>query len=538
MPETQPRIRNNDIISVLEIALDICSKLVQLQRKWGTDFLYFKIPAETDYHTTDGQLAPALLQCIYYSIPTKEDYKVIPKSPANIILSVMDAEKSRTELVEFQKTGIRSICYDGCNIEYDKYFQNLLEKAETSFLPSDKRDSLIEKIQCFLDSRSKLAQCGNPFPTYGIIDCYLQCYYQLLTYFILNEQLIKTLGTEVLHTLLQLDSYGQSVSLYSPIAMNRLRRMYVGIEKYYKKLFDEQGGNIVLDLFYQSVIKQKVLQSFRWFMNGDNSALEHAAVSSYVDEESSGLRELNLKVMRADISQYNSYEGIGEMRIAEKILYEMEKCSEDRRYQHEKFRVAILGDVNRKRMEELDDYLNGVLEMRRNDCQPELVFDIYTKNDVGESSHNTNIRMTYHSNLDEIFTVKEQLGQLLQEHELVFMMDCTKLYYEMEYIPERSSGYLKQRFTFGRALDNATEDKVDICCPNLLDKLYELMTVYDRRGELGVFSKRANDALLKFCEEQVHSDNDNYHTLYVYVSDLTAFNNIYCNDKYLSLIHI
>lgn len=532
MPETQIRTRNNDIICVLEIALDVCSKLVQLQKKWETDFLYFKIPAEADYHTTNGQFAPELLQCIYYLIPTKESNKNISNLPAKIILSVMDAEKSRTKLVESQIIGIRSICYDGCNMEYDRYLHHLLETAEASFLPPEKRDSLTEKIRCFLDSRWKLAQCDNPFPNYGIMDCYLQCYYQLLAYFILNEQLIKTLGTGVLHTLLQLDSCDRSVSLCSPIAMNRLRRMYVGIEKYYKKLYDEQDENAVLALFYQSVIKQKVLQSFRWFTNGGNGALEHVAVSSYVDDESSELRDLDLKVMRTDIDQYNSYEGIGEMRIAEKILYEMEKYFENQQYQHGQFRVAILGDVNRNRMEELDDYLNGVLKMRRDDCKLKLVFDIYTKNDVGESSGRTNIQMTYHRNLDEIFTGKEQLEQLLQEHEVVFMMDCTKLYYEMEYIPERSSGYLKQRFTFGRALDNATEDKVDICCPNLLDKLYGLMTVYDRRGELGIFSKRANDALLKFCEEQIHLDNDNYHTLYVYVSDLTAFNNIYCNDKY------
>lgn len=531
MSEAKIRTRNNDIICVLEYALDICSQLSFLQKKWNTEFLYFKIPSETDYHSTDGQFSAELLQCIYRSIPQKDDSRNSPITTAKIVLMVMDAEKSRTETLN-QKTNIRSIVFDGLQKEHDIYLEKLLEEIDGIFLPPEKLESLKEKIQCFLNRRKRLAHLQSPFPGYRIMDGYLQSYYQLLTFYVLNERMIKALGTDMLHLLLQLDSNEYSISLLSPVSLNRLRRMYLGIETYYRKILNTQSQNGVMDLFYQSVIKQKVLQSFRWFVNGDNGELEHVAVSPFAEEESNEPKRLELKIMRTDIHQYNSYEGVGEMRIAEKILYEMEKCSESLKNPPVQFRVAILGDVNIKPIEELDAYLNGVLSAQSNNYKPKMVFDIYTKNNFGDFSYNTNIEMNYYSNLDEIFTSREQMSQLLQEHEVVFMMDCIKLYYEVEYIFEMSSEYLKQRFAFGGALDNATEDKIDICCPNLLDKLYGLLTVYDRCGELGRFSKRANDTLLKFCEEQIQLADENYHTLYVYVSDLSAFNNIYCNDKY------
>lgn len=533
MSESQIRVRNMDIICVLEIALDICSRLVHYNKEWNTEFVYFKLPSEIEYHSTDGQFVPTLLQCIYLSIPSKAERQNTPQSSVEITLLITDAEKTRTESLKIKDTKIKSIRYDELHIEHDTNLKKLLKSIDESFLSQEKLDSLKEVLFCFLERRQQLAQCNSPFPDYGIMDSYLQCYYELLTFVLLNEELIKTLRADMLHMLLQLDSDAHSISLLSPIAMNRLRRMYIGIEKYYHKLLKADEENVTLELFYQNVIKQKTLQSFRWFMNGDNGELEHAAVSAYANGETNELRDLDLKVMRIDIHEYNSYEGIGELRIAEKILYEMEKCFEKlENHSPEQFHVAILGDVSRERMNELDDYLNGVLKAQRGNYRPKLIFDIYTKNDVGKESCDTEIEMNYHSSLDEIFTSRDQLSNLLQEHEVIFMMDCTKLYYEMEYIPEMSSGYLKQQFAFGNALDNATENKIDICCPNLLDKLYSLMTVYDRRGELGVFSKRSNDVLLKFCEDQVHLTQDQYHTLYVYVSDLIAFNNIYCNDKY------
>lgn len=533
MSETRIRTRNKDIIYVLEIVLDICSRLVQLQRKWNTEYLWFKIPSEADYHSTNRPFSAALLQCIYCSILQKEDSQNFPEASTKIILLVTDAEKLRAEPYKVvQHINVSSVCYDGLKEEHGNFLEELLKRVDESFLESEKADLLRDKLLWFLDNRQKLEQSNTPFPSYGMMDNYLQSYYRLLAFAILNEQELRVLGSDVLHRLLLLDCDEQAVSLLSPIAMNRLRRMYQGIEKFYQKLLVMKNENAVVELFYKSVIEQKILQSFRWFANSDDGDLEHIAAAPYTDEADGRARDLVLRLTRTNIHQYNSYEGIGELRTAEKILYEMEKCSDILENPPEQFRVAILGDVSRKPMEELDVYLCGVLRQKKSGYQPKLVFDIYTKNDVGKPSRETTAEMNYYSNLDEIFTSRERLGQLLQEHEVIFIMDCVKLYYDVEYVPEMSSEYLKQRFAFGGALDNATEDKIDICCPNLLDKLYELMTIYDRRGELGRFSKRANDALLKFCEEQIHLTDTNYRALYVYVSDINAFNNIYCNDRY------
>lgn len=532
MDRTQVRIRNRDIVKILELTLDICSVLADRQRERKAAFVCFKTPQEADYHSTEGRFADKLLECVYSLIPQKRNGQDAVSSSIRVSLEVMDDKKVKLEEAG-SETEIASVMYVGLNDEHERRLRKLLQDAENSFLGPDQVASLKEKLQCFLDERQKLLQYTSPFPEYGVMEAYLESYYQALTFLMMNEQLLEDLGSDILQALLQMDCSEDSMSLFSPMAMNQLRKMYLGIELYYRRLLELQDKNTVMVLFYKSVICQKVRQSFRWFFYGKDRKLMHAAVDAYAEEQSG----LKLKVGCRGIQQYNSYEGIGELRTGEKILYEMERYLKSGKNGEllGEFRIAILGDIGRRPMENLGSYLNGVLQKRKNGRKLNLRIDAYSKNFSENAAHYENgiVRIEYHDNLDQVFMDKGMMCELLHGHEAVFMMDCVKLYCPVDYSPESSLDYLKQDFVMGNALNNATQDDIDICSPNLLDKLYELMTVRGYHGRLGRFVKKANDTLLKFCEEQVTGESvSGYHTLYVYVSDLAAFDNIYCNDKY------
>lgn len=514
--------RNKDIIWLLDFALDINDILAEQQRNWKCEFLYFRASWEADYHSTAEHFADVLFQGIYQSLR-----KETAGASKEICFYVTDDKQH--QMKEITKVlDVACIDYLRGNAEDNDGLADLLAGLDRSFLHSDTLVCLKGKVKAFLEIRDKLLQFDSPFPKFSLIEDYLESYYQLLSYLMINEQLLEDLDNNILPLLLQLDYHSGAMSILAPMALNSLRRMYLGTESYFRKIGNAEDSSI-LRLFYKSVICNKIQHSFRWFMNGREGQLVHAAVAPYAIRNG----EMYLKIACRDIRQYNSYEGIGELRTAEKILYEIERRPETDI--GVPFQIAILGDIDREPIEELVGYLEAVLKSRSQAHGFELIFDLYSKNfseyaqiQTGEFSV-----VNYHNNLEAVFADRELMSALLSEHDVIFMMDCTKLYCQIDYQYKENSGYLKQRFLFGNALDNATEDKLDLCSPNLLDRLYELMTVYSRCGKLGTFSKKANDTLLKFCEDQLQESSDGRrHVMYVYVSDLHAFDNVYCNDQY------
>lgn len=422
--------RNKDIIWLLEFGLDIGQELAGLQRNWGDQFLYFKASYEADYHSTKGHFADELFQDIYQALLMEkvEDFQSGFEPAREIALQVMDEKECQFEIIT-KHLPIAQISYLGHDDKDDKNLAELLRKLDRSFLVSDTLASLKGMLKVFLEIRNELLQGGNPFPAFNLIEDYLESYYQLLTFLMVNDQLLEEIDSDILHLFLRLDCYDGAVSLLSPMALNNLRRMYLGVESYFEKVVNSECNSILYP-FYKSVICNKIQHAFRWFVNGESGQLMHAAVTPYANMA----EEINLKVNCRNIQEYNSYEGIGELRTAEKILYEIERRPETEA--NAPFRIAILGDVNQEPMEELVSYLEAILRNRDPGNGLRLRFHIYSKNfkesasgQIGEFSF-----INYYDSLDEIFTDSELMGTLLREHDVIFMMDCARLYCQMDCI--------------------------------------------------------------------------------------------------------
>ena len=74
-----------------------------------------------------------------------------------------------------------------------------------------------------------------------------------------------------------------------------------------------------------------------------------------------------------------------------------------------------------------------------------------------------------------------------------------------------------------------TPENIFLCNP--LDDFYQCLTSYVVTGQFGLTEKNANQRIIQYLENMVGNEKE-YKTVYVYVSDLKAFQNIYCKQQY------
>lgn len=532
--------KNRDVMYFLEMVLNICDELARYQTNTGK--IFFRLEGETDSVEVKGHFAASLFACIFraHQNETSELHFEI----SDVVFE--SGQYEHTVSTPFtQGVSYSSVCL-GDDDKDGRYIQKLCDALQQGFLPQEDKEKITSEVSEVLKKREEIVKLGQPFPPCELLEPYLEQYYKTLLYFVNNEELLRTSEElkQLLKALLWLDcgiigreKHEIQGSLLSPMALNAMRRMYLGVEEYYSQITRSRKRSKeqdVLNKMYRNTIIKKVQHLYRWYMNAGETMPVHVSVAPYIEAEEmweNGVRqEGNLCVQLRDIEQYNSYEGISELRIAEKILYELQRCQKELKENTRKeFRVAVLGDIHRKAMGLLAQYLNGILEYRRN--TQEIVIDVYTKNTINTvEEKDRNITVKYHSGLDEQFAGPEKLGGLLEENHLTLMLDCIKLYTPMKAVASSDENFARKRFYLNRPLAVTTIEYSDFAQPNYLDELYEALNVFCSIGSLGSFRKEANPSVLQFCEEKIK--NLRNRTLYVYVSDLRAFENTVYNTKY------
>lgn len=418
--------------------------------------------------------------------------------------------------------------YDIVHLQ-SKDTQKLRECADSldgCFLDEELLTKLKELVYEFCDERDALEKNAvSPFISMEQIEKYLSQYYALLFKLMFEDDVINNVEQvkSLLCVLLRLDEDDSKISLFSPLALNAIRKMYIGVEAYWKEEAQSIGGNPCISLMKRNVVVKKAQHTFRWLMGDEGNELLHAAVSPYVPQSEASEPPHELCIPFKNVRDCNSYEGIGELRLADKIRYEYlidgngPKC----------LNVAILGDINPEPMEALEEDLKYDLR-RKGKSDYKIVYNVYTKNPFETQSANIKLR----GKPQDVLSNGINVEKLIQENDVIFLLDCIELYAPIKVQEEKGVGILKQRFGLGKPFDSLYLDKVDWCKPNLLEELYEYMTVFSMTGYFGSFHKKANDNLLMFCEEKVKEKEGSRCTLYAYVSDLAAFNSLYCNDKY------
>lgn len=399
------------------------------------------------------------------------------------------------------------------------------DRLDGCFLDEKLLKELQKLVYEFCEERDMLEKNASPFLSIEQIERYLSKYYALLFKLMFEDDVINNVEQvkDLLCVLLRLDEDGSKISLFSPLALNAIRKMYIGVNEYWKEEEQSIGGNLCISLMKRNVVVKKAQHTFRWLMGGEGSELLHAAVSPYVPQSEASEPSHKLYIPFKNVRDCNSYEGIGELRLADKIRYEYliddngPKC----------LNVAILGDINPQPMEDLEKNLKYDLQ-RKGKSDYKIVYNVYTKNPFQTQS--ANIKLC--GELEGVLSNGTNVEKLIQENDVIFLLDCIELYTPIKVQEQKEVEISKQKFGMGKPFDSLYVDKVDWCNSNLLEELYEHMTVFSKTGYFGSFRKKANDSLLMFCEGKVKEKKGSRCTLYAYVSDIAAFNSLYCNDKY------
>lgn len=518
--------KQRDYITFTEEVLKVCLAFKKkVDEGWGK--LYFRGEGADHgwYGVQDEAWVNSLFSCVY-------DLMVSGKNRLEI--SHSDDGDAEDGILLQEDLSIRLNQMSGeeerFSADAEKNIRMILERLQGGFADDEIVDRLKRDSDNFFSTRQKALTRESVFHLKSTeIEEYLSEYYRLLLDLILFYDAFdqEQDRDDFIRELLRLDTvYDKEHDIYqmdfwSPFVLNKLQKVNEGIADFYKQItIGNAAESEWLQKIYKHIVLIKAQHDFRWYMPGDNQELLHAAIAPYVDKLSSNL---NFQVVARSLKKYNSYEGVGELRLGEKIIYEYELIKEK---VSSKFRVAIMGDIHAVPVKELYDYVDRKINKPSGDFS--LEFNIYTKNDPNEFKDSYII---YQGQPGTVLLSKTELGHVIDTNNVVFILDCVELY-KSPVLQKETHEFVKHRFAFNRYCDCSTgTENADICNQNMLEELYEIMTCEQIFKQFGKVSKQANDFLLEFCEGVQKAEGEES-TIYVYVSDMQAFDKIYHDDQY------
>lgn len=516
--------KQRDYITFTELVLEVCLAFKE-KVDAGYRKLFFREKG-ADYNwygTHDKDWVNSLFSCVYDSIFSETKALEICQSddgcpeytiklPEDLIIEQSETWNSKNGSLAEEK------------------IKEVLGRLQSGFVDSGVTDKLQEDSNCLFSIRRQLLTRKSVFHLKRAeIETYLSAYYELLLDFALFYDAFdqKQDRDTIIGELLRLDAvYDEKNHMYqmeflSPIVLNKLQKVNDGIADFFEQI---TVGNAAESKWLQNIYKHIVLiktqHDFRWYMSGADQDLLHAAIAPYVDHLSN---KLNFQVVARSLKHYNSYEGIGELRLGEKIIYEYGLL---RNRVESQFIVAIMGDLHVGPVEELYDYVDKKIEKLGG--MSSLKFNIYTKNEWGEVK---NPHIIYQGCPEKVLLNKTELGQVIKTNNIVFVLDCVELYKSP--VPQTETyEFVKNRFATNSYFKCSTgTGKTDVFYRNMLEELYEIITCEQCFKQFGRISKQANGPLLEFCEEKQNAAGEES-TIYVYVSDMQAFDKIYHDDQY------
>lgn len=307
--------------------------------------------------------------------------------------------------------------------------------------------------------------------------------------------------------------------------------MYYGVIDFYKTLFDSlktEPISMEMAYMYRSILIAKVQRIFRWYIY-DNDRLKYLAISPKpLGKHICNVIRMNTK----ELADCNSFEGIGELRLAEKIVEAYEKFPKNTG----PLKVALIGDINHP-FGELKAYVEE--KIGKSEKKDKIEYKIYTKNKGLENRLKDNCELnnvTIDNNIyDEILKSTKVMDMVLNKNHVVFFLDCVGLYEELSVYDEKAieSSMQVYRVNSYNAYSNWADDPQNIFASNPLDNLYQSIVAYMATGRFGNLEKNPKKQVLEYVESKIKGLKENkFKLVYVYVSDLKAFSNIYCREQY------
>lgn len=310
-----------------------------------------------------------------------------------------------------------------------------------------------------------------------------------------------------------------------------------------------ETGELLAELDYQGADERlwaevEILNTFvsrflRWFLVSPDGTLCHAAVrpvTSFPQEWE------DICVLIRPVTDYSSFEGISELRLFEKVKYELEWRAEERRIE-EPLRILIAGDIDADQIVKfgrmLESWLKSWRESRSMDYwEPQITFSLFTDNCSFTSQTADSweeyvqplrwLRMAYYP-MTNLFESPNSLERQVEKVDLLFFLDCRQLYEDF-YVVNCSnlSAFFQQTVDLNLTVVHQSASG-HVLSPNnpffqiqnlLLGKLYG-------KGEAALLKKRVSTTWLNRIEPLLKPKNK---MAYFYYSDLDAAQDLYWRE--------
>ena len=397
-------------------------------------------------------------------------------------------------------------------------------------------DSMKKLLTTFLSAESKIiseAQTMNCyFPDVKDIKKCTDLFYKSIKFFMSHESFLEMEKKErVLCELLNIGSYydGEKykTTIYAPRSLLVLPSIYKNLSLYLKRTEQDE----MLTKCNHSIFLAKLHQANRWYtlaVEKRKLCLYHVALPAYQSEQNT-----DMFLEMRNIKTYDSYEGVGELRLADKILYELEYRDKNQ-LDIGNIRISIFGEVNYNPLLELIDYLNKVINIKYPymKAKYKLSFDIYTRK-IDELEENKRISeykncvLKFYKKDEKQFSIRKKIDKLIDDSDIIFLLDNSGIYNAVTYEAFDDGGEYYKNLQMLPDQISIDEDREDFKIDKNFDELYNIAVTYGNFGKFGKIYKEAYDTLLGAFEQRCSDEK----VIYAYISDLDAFSQVYFNQE-------
>lgn len=415
------------------------------------------------------------------------------------------------------------------------------EELDKSFLDDMIKNEIKIRISRLADRQKKNGGSflWNPIQLSG----YLDDYYGILCLMLRDDSILRTEGVveKILIPLLNLgteraEDYTVHMALTAPAILPALNLFYERLQELLtmeffsdnKKGSNEKKFQRAEDDIYKDIFMSKLHQIFRSCIVFDKSGdLYYTEVPDYGRCEADF--PLSFRVKGSD--KLDSFQGIRELRLAEKIIYEcMQYCEASARNGEEtkrEFRVALIGEVDPDPLKELIIYIRETINNKEEYKvlrSIEFNYTVYTI-DADETAANGIDHCEYRK-YNDLLLNRKKLEEVLEESDLLMFLDSCQLYdMDIEDIDDFIVFY--QNIMMENYSDFfAGTDTKDLKLNCKFMELYNALMSYCWKGKLGSIRKTAKENLIKFLRDYVKECR--HKTVYLYVSDIKAFSKLTC----------
>ena len=397
-------------------------------------------------------------------------------------------------------------------------------------------DSMKKLLTTFLSAESKIiseAQTMNCyFPDLKDIKKCTDLFYKSIKFFMSHESFLEMEKKErVLYELLNIGSYydGEKykTTIYAPRSLLILPSIYKNLSLYLKRTEQDE----MLTKCNHSIFLAKLHQANRWYtlaVEKRKLCLYHVALPAYQTEQNT-----DMFLEMRNIKTYDSYEGVGELRLADKILYELEYRDKNQ-LNIGNIRISIFGEVNYNPLLELIDYLNKAINIKYPymKAKYKLSFDIYTRK-IDELEENKRISeykncvLKFYKKDEKQFSIRKKIDKLIDDSDIIFLLDNSGIYNAVTYEAFDDGGEYYKNLQMLPDQISIDENREDFKIDKNFDELYNIAVTYGNFGKFGKIYKEAYDTLLGAFEQRCSDEK----VIYAYISDLDAFSQVYFNQE-------